>query len=166
MNGLMTGKRKHKPESGFTLMEVTIAVLILSTALVTLLGLQSSILARALKDEEKQQAMLIARTILSAIEIHSDEIDAQDSTSSVDDLLQKLHLNLKDKDNEETLKKFDFMARLKVENIGVKDVGDNLIKSVTLSIYPKDNQTVNQIQQNSFDVTYLIPLEEQDDEKE
>jgi Tfp pilus assembly protein PilV len=157
-------KKLHKfigKISGFTLMEVTIAVLILSTALITLLGLQSSILKRSLRDEEKQQAMLLARTILSAIEVKNKDIDDQDSTTTVEALFEKLQLNLKDEGNEENIKKFSFMAHLKVENVSVKDVGDNLMKSVSLTIYSKDAATDADGQiEDAFEVVYLIPLED------
>ncbi len=158
----MTNMRKGT-NFGFTLMEVTIAVLILSSALVTLLGLQSSILKRALRDEEKQHAMLIARTILSAIEIKNQDIETQDTTSSVDQLLDKLQLNIKDDGNEENIKKFEFMARLKVENVGIKNIGENLMKSISLTIYSQQAQLINEVPEDAFEVVYLIPLEEEED---
>lgn len=152
-----------KKSLGFTLMEVTIAVVILSSALVTLLGLQSSILKRALRDEEKQQAMLVARTILSAIEVRNKDIEVQDGVSTVQQLLGKLQLDISDKENDKSIQKFEFMARLKVENVGLKNIGDNLLKSVSLSIYSKQAPEVNGFVQDSFDVTYLIPQEDEEE---
>jgi len=161
----MAGTRKLPKHcrgiSAFTLMEVTIAVLILSTALITLLGLQSSLLTRSLRDEEKQQAMLLARSILSAIEVKNRDIDTQDSTSTVDELLDKLALNIRDEGSEETLKKFDFMARLKVENVSIKDLKENVMKSVSLTIYSSDASIDQDGKiQDAFEVVYLIALED------
>ena len=62
----MANHRRSSP--AFTLIEVTFAILILAGALVTLLGLQSASIQRSVRDHNKQQAMLIARQIFSAIE--------------------------------------------------------------------------------------------------
>jgi prepilin-type N-terminal cleavage/methylation domain-containing protein len=75
---------------GFTLMEVTVAILLLASALVILLGLQGSTIHRAVRDRHQQQAMLVARQILAAIEVNSDDLEQQDLTAPVDELLSKL----------------------------------------------------------------------------
>jgi prepilin-type N-terminal cleavage/methylation domain-containing protein len=161
LNGLMVRiKKRTKKAAGFTLIEIVIAVLILSSALITLLGLQSSILKRALRDEEKQQAMLLARTILSTIEVKNRDIENQDSTSSVDELMDKLQVNIKDEAVDYKIKKFEFMARLKVEDVGIKDVGEKLMKSVTLTIYTKEAELTEGNPLDAFQVTYLIAVED------
>ena len=80
--------RNRKKELGFTLIEVTIAVLILSAALVTLLGLQYSLVQREYRDQQMQRAMLSARRLLARMEI--DEIPPELGTkqTSLKDLLE------------------------------------------------------------------------------
>ena len=150
----------NKNLRGFTLIEVVIAVLILSAALVTLLGLQSSILHRALRDEEKQHAMLLARTILSAIEVKNKDIDIQDNVMSVGELMNKLDISTALGTSSEQSNKFDFMAHLKVENVSVRDLGDNLMKSVSLRIFSKDAQNSGEVPLDTFEIVYLIPIDE------
>lgn len=151
--------KRTKANSGFTLMEVVIAVMILSTALVTLLGLQSSILRRALRDEEKQQAMLLARSILSAIEIKNQDIETQEITVPIEDLLEQLKIDHRTEEDREKVKKFEFIANLKVSDVSIKDVGDNLLKSVTLKIYTKEAELLDGQVLDAFKVVYLIPQE-------
>ena len=75
---------------GFTLMEVTMALLLLAGALVVLLGLQSSTIQRAVRDRNQQQAMLIARSILAAVEVAATDLEPQDITEAPDRLIEKL----------------------------------------------------------------------------
>jgi len=56
-------------KSGFTLIEVIIAIAILATSTITLLGVQSAITRRATVDNLKIRAILAARDILAAAEI-------------------------------------------------------------------------------------------------
>ena len=55
-------------KNGFTLIEITIAVLILSLSMVVLLGLLNSVMQQELRTKSSQNAMLYARRILANIE--------------------------------------------------------------------------------------------------
>ncbi len=68
---------RHSPESlgvrlrrdgAFTLIEVTVGIVILATGLTILLGLQSSSIRRAIHDRNEQFAMLLSRAILAGVE--------------------------------------------------------------------------------------------------
>ena len=67
----MGGRRRS---SGFTLIEVVFAVLILAGSLVVLLGLQTSSLQLTGRGKMTQQAMLYARRILAPIETSKEGI--------------------------------------------------------------------------------------------
>ena len=75
---------------GFTLMEVALALLLLAGALTVLLGLQSSSISRAVRDRRQQQAMLIARSILAAIEVSVDRLEIDEITDAPERLIQKI----------------------------------------------------------------------------
>ncbi len=81
---------RSKHERGLTLMEVLIAVLILAFSVTTILGLQSSIVMRALRDKNQRQAMLMARSILAAIEMDPEKVPAQETTKPARELLKNL----------------------------------------------------------------------------
>ena len=53
---------------GFTLIEVMLALLILASSIVVLLGLQSSLMERTYQDNMREQAVLYGRRIFSALE--------------------------------------------------------------------------------------------------
>lgn len=54
---------------GFTLLEIAISIFILAGSMVTLLSLQSAALERAIRDRQKQQAMLLARSVMAEVEL-------------------------------------------------------------------------------------------------
>ena len=82
--------KKRVKSAGFTIMEIIIAILILSASLTTLLGLQSASIRRTLLDKNQQKAMLAARAILSAIESQKSADDVQNSQGTVIQVLKGL----------------------------------------------------------------------------
>jgi prepilin-type N-terminal cleavage/methylation domain-containing protein len=75
--------------AGFTLIEITLAVLILASGLSVILGVQSSIIGRTLEDQRVLRAMLAARTVLSALEIRHKPLEVGTSEGSVKEILEK-----------------------------------------------------------------------------
>jgi len=61
-------KRPLSSQDGFTFIEIMIALIILATAVSTLLGMQGAAIARTVRDKDAQQAMLLARRIMASIE--------------------------------------------------------------------------------------------------
>ena len=66
-------KRANR-SSGFTLVEIMIAIVILASSITVILGLQSAIMKRAIDDKSRLTAMLFARRILASLESSIDEI--------------------------------------------------------------------------------------------
>lgn len=82
--------RRHAHSRAFTLIEITFAILILAGSLVVLLGLQSSSLDRAVRDRENQSAMLLARKILTMVEVFHEDITIDKTSGEVDKVLEDL----------------------------------------------------------------------------
>lgn len=72
------------------MIEITFAIVILAGSLVVLLGLQSAATQAAIRDARKQEAMLAARTLMSALEISTEEIEVQERTAPMIELLSDL----------------------------------------------------------------------------
>jgi prepilin-type N-terminal cleavage/methylation domain-containing protein len=70
----MIFNKKINYQSGFTLIEIIIAVMILAMSLTTLLALQTSAMNQALRTRNAQEAMLASRSIMSGIEFAGDTI--------------------------------------------------------------------------------------------
>ena len=87
--GLMIIEMKDN-KLGFTLVEVIFAIIILSSSLVVLLGLMSSSVSKSLRDRNQLYAMLIARNILSALEME-ETINDQNTTDTAYQLLKSLN---------------------------------------------------------------------------
>ena len=67
-----------------------IAVILLSGALVVLIGLQTSSVSRTIRDRDQQAAMLVARSILSAAAMNPGAIPSDVTEQSAYELLQTL----------------------------------------------------------------------------
>jgi hypothetical protein len=98
-----------------------------------LLGLQSSIIERTLRDAKKQRAMLLARQILSAIEAQREPLPAQKTDGSFREVLEAVSSSVaasKERDSEES----DYLAHLEVENINIPGVAENALRKITLTM--------------------------------
>ena len=130
---------KRQPEGlparqiGFTLIEVTLALLVLGGSLVVLLGLQSSIIERTLRDSQKQRAMLLSRRIFSAIESSKNPPPAQKTEGSFRDVLGAVTSGSSDSiaiDPEDQ----QFSAQLDVEEVDIPNIAEKAMRKITLSI--------------------------------
>lgn len=61
-------KRASHTMAGFTFIEVMVALIILASASGILVGMQSSAIARTIRDQDAQQGMLLARRIMASVE--------------------------------------------------------------------------------------------------
>ena len=143
---------------GFTLMEVTMALLLLAGALVVLLGLQSSTIQRAVRDRNQQSAMLIARSILAAVEVSADKLDLQDITDTPDRLIERLIGTTPPERLEEGAGRA-FQANLRVEEFELPipnqdpKFGDSPIKlkQAVLTVFWGENPA------DQLQVVFLVP---------
>jgi prepilin-type N-terminal cleavage/methylation domain-containing protein len=87
-------RRRRSQQSGFTLIEITVALSLLAVSASIFIGMQGSAVRRTLRDTNAQAAMLVARRIMASIEILKDSeftISTQ-SESPVRNLLQQLNI--------------------------------------------------------------------------
>ncbi len=61
-------RRTSQSQAGFTFIEVMVALIILASASGILVGMQSSAIARTIRDKNAQQGMLLARRIMASVE--------------------------------------------------------------------------------------------------
>lgn len=141
-------------QAAFTLMEVLVAVLILAGSLMTLLGMQTTIIERTIRDRNQRQAMLIARSILAAIEIDPESIETQETTVDADKLLRTLTMQA-ERDDEASEILQDFQARLLVDTLEIPIKEDQLIimKQVLLTLFWGEEND------EKLDVVFFMPLE-------
>ena len=66
---LKTRHQRIPAQRGFTFLEVMIALLLLASASSLLLGMQGASIARTLRDADAQQATLLGRRVMTAIEL-------------------------------------------------------------------------------------------------
>jgi prepilin-type N-terminal cleavage/methylation domain-containing protein len=118
---------------GFTLMEVLLALLILGGSLVVLLGLQSSIIERTLRDTEKQRAMLLSREIFSTIETSAAPPVPQKTEGTFAEVLDAVSLGATPPNLEQDQDR-DFRVFLEVSPIAVPGVSDDTLRKVELTV--------------------------------
>ena len=61
-------KKSPSDESGFTFVEVMIALVLLASASAILVGMQSAAVHRTIRDTSAQKSMMVARRIMAMIE--------------------------------------------------------------------------------------------------
>lgn len=150
----MTARIKDR-QAGFTLIEVTIAIFVLAGALVIILGLQSSIVRRAVTDKEEQVALLAARRILAAIETSGDPVPVGETSGTALEVLQSAigSQNIAS-DEDDTLKNLE--ATLAVSYRGIPTLNDQAMKQIDLKIsWSKGGG-------DSVSISYFIPNDELD----
>lgn len=117
---------------GFTLIEIAFAIIILAGSFVVLLSLNSSATRRAIDDRDRQQAMLVARRILAAIEVAQDPIETQDRTGSAREILARF---VEESDSDRENRFLDrFKARLNVTLWGIPNLNPEAMKQISLTI--------------------------------
>jgi prepilin-type N-terminal cleavage/methylation domain-containing protein len=81
-------------QSGFTFIEITVALALLAVAASMLIGMQGAAVRRTLRDIRAQEAMLVGRRIMASIETlkDGDLLLAIRENGSVRDLLQQLNI--------------------------------------------------------------------------
>lgn len=122
-------------ERGFTLLEIMIAVVILSIALVTLLSLQASVLSQEVRDRERQVALGMARQILTALEIREDPMQDGELNLTAGELLNMLYdgaIQAGDKAEEE--KGYSYLTTLSVSPRGIPTLSNNDLQEFRLTI--------------------------------
>ncbi len=129
--------KKHiRKQRGFTLIEIGIAILMLATSLVVLIGLEHASMQRAINDKNKRIALSVARRIMSDIEIGKLKIDVDEKQE--DDLMNFLKkndfdLNVEDKNEKRNLENFSILLQASSPTLaGIEQ--DNLIKLIELTI--------------------------------
>ncbi len=149
-----------RTSKGFTLLEVALAILILASALVILIGMQSSAVDQAFRDRYSQQSMLLARELLSVIESSEDVVEIADKESSASEMLKQEPFSVleerreRDPDYDQALN--DLTVHYSVAYWGIAGLDEQAMKKITLEIWPMD------IPDDVFQVVYFIP---NDDDK-
>lgn len=115
--------------NGFTLIEITIAIFLLASALTIILGLHVSSVSRAINDQSSMQAMLLARRILTSIETGQTRPETQDNYSSATEFLVAEDIS---PEEEEMLSKF--MVNLKIEQWEIPGYEDIKVKRIFLKV--------------------------------
>ncbi len=158
---MLEGKMLHRKtasrqDSGFTLVEITIAVLILAGSLTVLLGLQSSVLQSTYRDQQKLKAMLLARRIFSAIEVSDLPLNPGTQEGSAARIIESIG-DVDPEEIEDLPKEEEFQVELVVENWGLPGVSEEALKRVQLFI------RWGETNREQFLVTYFIPFDAADD---
>ncbi len=137
--------------------------MILAGAFVTLLGVQSASIQRSVRDWNKQQSMLIARQIFSAIEtglaINKAALDVGQRSGSPDKIINQILSGASD--NDHLLDPENrFTATINISYWPIPNVDPEAVKRIFLTV--AWGNTIA----DSINVAYFIPNEESKKEGE
>ncbi len=142
--------KNHSSQSGLTLPEVIIAIVLFAGAMITILGLQSSNLARANEDKNKIKAMLAAREILAAIEIQEDPIPLGTQEGTVEKVLSSL-IDLPERPEDSIYG--NLLVTMNISNVALPLLGEAAMQKVEIVVSWGD------LPFESFRTSYFIPGE-------
>lgn len=145
-------RRYRYSQSGFTFLEVMVALIIMASAAAVLIGMQGSAAARTLRDSDAQQAMLLARRIMSSIETIGDETTLQpfDNEPALN-ALNRWNIPEPSDEKEKSILA-PFFVSLLVEDwvLPLPNIDPDPVKKITLRV------TWGQGVDETFLVTYLL----------
>lgn len=122
-----------KNQKAFTLIEIAIAVFMLATSLVVILGLEQSNIARTLNDQNKKIALGLARKVMAAIELEKIEINIdEEKEDNIVNFFNQNNIEY-DKDDKDKLENFSVTLKASSPNLAGFEQ-DNLIKLIELKI--------------------------------
>lgn len=119
-------------QQAFTLIEVTIAILVLASALAVLLGLQSSLLGLSIGDRQRQDATLLARRILSIIEAAPQHSPGEQSGDGLKMLGE--YVSLDDIQASEMERLRSFQVQIDTTTMGIPGLAEDALYRIVLSV--------------------------------
>lgn len=146
-------ERKRHETSGFTFIEVVIALAVMASAAGIIIGMQGAALRRTVRDTNAQQAMLAARRIMASIEaLNPKNFNLQTQENQpVSEVLQTLGIgSLSDKDEVAAMSALS--ASLLVQDWPIPLLEkEALMKRITLRLFWGPGWD------EAFEVIYLLP---------
>lgn len=129
----VVNKFKSLKQNGFTLIEITIAVFMLASSLVVMLGLEQSNMTRTINDQNRKVALGLARKVMSYIELQKVNINIdEEKADKIINFFSQNNIEY-DKDDKDVLDKYD--VNLKATSAQISGFEqDNLIKLIELKI--------------------------------
>ena len=144
----MTGRiGARRSTAGFTLIEVTVAIAILALSLTTLIVLHTRYTKAYLADVSLMRAALIAREVMTAMELEKEAPEEGVKNGRVTDLLLDIPEDTSGSSRKKELSSWHYVRR--VTNIDVQDVKDAL-RRVDLTIQWGDSPS------DSYSVVYFM----------
>lgn len=113
------GSETTHSEKGFTIIEIVFAIVLLAGSLVVIIGLQTSVIQKALRDRNQERAALIARSVMTAIEDDPDLVDLGEQTVLAAKLLKDYGIIEPDKEEQLSEVPDEVQVTLKVEDVEV-----------------------------------------------
>ena len=143
---------KRAEHSGFTLVEVALAIVILAGSLVVLLGMQSSVIEQTVRDRHRQEAMLLARRIMAGIE--SSEMAGPEGDKSMPGSKALEEYGRSTAENARDREALDmFSVRIQVSPWGIPNIDPQALKRILLTVAWGDSA------QESLELVYFMAEE-------
>lgn len=142
-------------DSGLTLVEVIIALVILAGALLVFLGLQTASVDRAIYERNQKQAMLKAREILAAIEaregIDEEELPIGTIEGTVKEVMESILPGSSSLESEESIP--ELTATVTIDFWAIPRVNEKAMKKITVET------RWGELPHERTEVVFFIPLD-------
>ena len=131
--------RRSSNESGFTLVEIAVSVAILGVALVSLIGLQSSMMRTYINEQNRFQAALSLQYVASLLETEPQPPEIGYKSEDFEKTLEKLGFFENDRADQKSLFRFEgWEFEQNVEGIGLptdrEELAEDAIRKISLRV--------------------------------
>ncbi len=151
--------RSTARQRAFTLIEITVAVLVLATAMVTFIGVSSGALNNAWRDRNRLQATLMCRRILASIESEDVSVEIQDTEKSLLEIYRDFAAeDQMDRDDQLLQLAENFRGRLTVSYQGIPNVDPQALKRISLVAAWGESEL------DRVEIVYFVPGENTEDD--
>jgi prepilin-type N-terminal cleavage/methylation domain-containing protein len=140
--------------AGFTLIEVVVALMILGGSLIVLLGLQTSIIDRTIRDEKMQMALLLSRRLFTDLETARTPPENMQADGPFFEVLERVSLLGADAPEIPAEINQEFKASINISNWGIPGIDEDVMRKVELTIYWGSSRL------DSVTTTYFSPAKQ------
>jgi prepilin-type N-terminal cleavage/methylation domain-containing protein len=139
-------------DSGFTLIEIIFAIVLLAAGLSIIIGLQSSAVTQSLRDRNKEIAIMAGRRILAQMESNEGEAGNIELTLPLVKLMERFGAVPPGGERDPELDQLaDFTGQLSIKSFGIEQLNPEAMKQITLAIYWSPSPL------DSVELVYFVP---------
>lgn len=142
----------NRNQQGFTFIEILIALIMLASSFTIIIGLQTAAISATVYDSQMQKGLLIARTIMSYLEVSDESISNMNKSGNAISVLESIAPNIPN--GTINMREFQsYQAELIIEYWNVELLAPNSLQRVMLKVWWGQNG------REQINLDFFIPVD-------